>query len=607
MKGAAIGIAVIALAIELVHDAAAEVSAEAPRAAAAPARARGDGPFREQRARCQRRLASALAACDAYLTSHLTAVERDAWRERLHWREWATPLLETGQWRDAAMQRAAKFFYAAEDGFGEPAVDELRQALTAYLNFQSAVAAAEGDELGMSRSQAQNLKQALAAERLVYADVEQAVWWLAAVGKSPDLVAQARARFNGPVIVGQVHRDLVDDKLAQFQRETTEVSSLDDHLASGAAVIGTAAICSDTRAALDEQSEDLRLCVVTSGSVLSPRIVALSGVVRVTNSSMTHFAVESALFWDGERFTHSRPQATARTLTTLRRIDSPEVMRDAALRRVYGSRAAAEDHAEQVIADRAAASVDRRLSAAVDKLNERSSGFLSFLNNAGIKASRWTPRVCKTEVQIGYLPRTPTGLGALPADIPPLVGDETLSLSFHDATFESILTPQVAGAVWRDLNFSQMQRELTGGNTEEQMIGLDPQRWSVQWSWRKPVQIHFTKNNIRLRYRFDWIEIDGQRHETPLQTTSHFTVVATSLGHQFQRVGPTVVEAADPRRPLAAAVQDFAHSRFRGFEEPFRLDSLQFPAGGELDNLSGFRTVGAQVEEHWAHLRYSNK
>jgi hypothetical protein len=43
------------------------------------------------------------------------------------------------------------------------------------------------------------------------------------------------------------------------------------------------------------------------------------------------------------------------------------------------------------------------------------------------------------------------------------------------------------------------------------------------------------------------------------------------------------------------------------FSPRFYLDGLQFPAGGALDGMSSYRAVGARLEPHWIHLRYSNR
>jgi hypothetical protein len=54
-------------------------------------------------------------------------------------------------------------------------------------------------------------------------------------------------------------------------------------------------------------------------------------------------------------------------------------------------------------------------------------------------------------------------------------------------------------------------------------------------------------------------------------------------------------------------VHTFLQRKFRGlFGEHFYLDGFQFPAGGHLDPLSGYRLVAAHTEPGWVHLRYTN-
>jgi hypothetical protein len=84
-------------------------------------------------------------------------------------------------------------------------------------------------------------------------------------------------------------------------------------------------------------------------------------------------------------------------------------------------------------------------------------------------------------------------------------------------------------------------------------------------------------------------------------------VSASTSGHELERPVPPEVVALDPQRPLPGYVQEFLERKFRGPLEPFHLDGLQFPAGGELDGLSGYRAVGVILEPGWAHMRYSNR
>jgi hypothetical protein len=249
-----------------------------------------------------------------------------------------------------------------------------------------------------------------------------------------------------------------------------------------------------------------------------------------------------------------------------------------------------------------------RLAAAVGRLNRKAEGFLNLLTRTGNKAARWTTRVRADSVHIGYSPPSVAAIGARPHDLPPLVGDETLGLSIHDSGVEGVVRPLLAGKVWSDANFAMLQRELTGANSEELMIGLEPGRWSAQWHWRHPVRIHFTSEKATVRYRFSRAEIDGAGYDAPFEVRAEMRVVANPIGLEMYMLKPAAVVSLDPHQPLPPHFQSFLEHKFRGlFGESFCLDGLQFPAGGALDGMSAFRVASAMLAPNWVHLRYTNR
>jgi hypothetical protein len=424
---------------------------------------------------------------------------------------------------------------------------------------------------------------------------------------APEAVADVRARFSGPAIIGQIDRRLVEAKLALFEETSQEQRPTRNNI-QGATVVGTAFVDSHTSGELWEAPTDARVRIVTRGRVHAPRNTSTSGRVRVTSSSTTQFTAVAELYWDGRRFVATTPEVTANMNSTVRGISAPWLIRRAAGRRVAASRGAAEAQGESIVERSVAEALSARLAVAVEKVTAKVQNFMNFLARTGNTAVLWTTKVRPTSVQIGFLPSSPSGLGGEPHDPPPLTGGESIGLSFHDAGVEGILGRQVAGARWTDVNFSMLQRELTGGNSEEFMIGLDPQRWNVDWSWRAPLQIHFTADHAVIRFHFDRVEIDGSAYEAPCEVSAKLEVSATTEGHEVRTVGEATVASLDPERPLPPHFQAFLERKFRGMFTPkFYLDGLQFPAGGTLDGMSGFRASGAILEDHWVHLRYTKR
>jgi hypothetical protein len=558
-----------------------------------------------ERTRLQRRLRTAVDAFDAQLAAQ-SPRERAEWHAYLDWNEWAAPLQQDNAGDVAAMKRIVSRFYTAEQGFENPRIVELRAALTDYLTLEEVLRESRGDPQTEFHNRVRRLRQA-ESKTLDYAELESAAWWLAATRQAPAVLTQVRAAYSHPAIVLQVHRDLIAAKLDQFEQESRHRRA-NRHRIQGAAVVGTADVASRTAAHLLDLPNEARLRIVTTGHVHAPHNVATADRVRVTSSSTAQFTVSADLFWNGERLAATAPQATANLRSTIKSIDAPRLIRRAAARRVSGSRASAEAEGESLIEKQATGDMSARLATAVERLNRKAEGFLNLLTRTGNKAARWSTSVRDDSVHIGYTPPSVAGMGTQPHELPPLVGDETLGLSIHDSGVEGIVRPLLAGKVWTDANFSMLQRELTGANSEELMIGLEPGRWSAQWSWRHPVRIHFTSKTATVRYRFSHSEIDGAAYDAPFEVRAEMQVVANPIGLEMTLVHPATIVSLEPDHPLPPHFQSFLEHKFRGlFGETFRLDGLQFPAGGALDGMSAFRVASATLEPNWIHLRYTNR
>jgi hypothetical protein len=532
---------------------------------------------------------------------------RRDWLEYLRWNSWAKPLLATGGCDVAELKRTAWRFYAARDGFEHPLLVAMRKPLSDYVTFEEAVAAAHGDLAGEYRRRLDQLQQAAAATPPDRAALEEAAWWLSILRQAPTELAAVRRRFPQPTIVVQVHRDLVENKLATFERTSQEQRTTRRQI-QGATVAGQSLVVSHTTAELVDDAAEARLRITTHGAVAAPHNVSTANRVRVVSSSHADFTVTAEVYWDGQRFTHTPPQASAAMRTTIRGISAPRLLRRAAERRVDASRGAAQAEGESLIEREAVEAMTARLAIAVDKLEQKTAEFLAFITRTGNTAVRWTTEVRPTSVQVGFLPPSDAGLGAAPHVIPPLANDETLGLSFHDGAFECILRGQLAGKTWTDVNFSHLQHELTGSNNPELLVGLDPGRWSVRWSWRRPVSIHFSPEFATVAYRFERVEIDGSAYDAPFEVRARVTASAPPLGFEMKLLEPATVVSLDPQRPLPPHFQGFLERKFRGlFGEGFSLDNMQFPAGGTLNGMSQFRVAGVTMEDQWVHLRYTNR
>jgi hypothetical protein len=598
---------ILAFSLLLSNDSAAQQYGPAESTATnAPGPSFNSAAIDAERLRLQTRLRAALTAFDEMLSTTDERGRAD-WRAYLDWDAWAQPILNAADFRLVEMRRVAHRLYAPHDGFEHANIRNLRAALADYLTFEAAIAAARGDLAGEYDRRIAQLSRAATAQPLDFAELEEAAWWLAVTRQAPAELAALRAEFNQPPIILQVHRDLVEEKLNAFERTAHEQRDARQSI-QGATVVGTANVSSHTVASLLDAPGEARLRVVTRGAVAAPHNVAFSGRVRVASSSNSQFTVTADIYWNGERFVAAAPQASADMHTRVKSIDAPMLIRRAAQRRVSASRGSAQAEAESNVERQAVESMTEHLDRAVDKLNDKSANFLNFIARTSDPAERWTTAVRPTSIEVAYMPRTYSGLAARPHSMPPLTGEETLGLSFHDSAIESLFRAQLAGKRWTDVDFAVMQRELTGGNTHEHMIGLEPERWNVDWSWRRPLSIHFTPDCAAVRYRFDRVEVDGYESTVPFEVRADIRVSAPPLGLEMDLLAPASVASLNPDQPLPPHIQQFLERKFRGlFGKRFSLDNLQFPAGGHLDGMSRFRVASARHDANWIHLRYTNR
>jgi hypothetical protein len=111
-----------------------------------------------------------------------------------------------------------------------------------------------------------------------------------------------------------------------------------------------------------------------------------------------------------------------------------------------------------------------------------------------------------------------------------------------------------------------------------------------------------------VRYHFARVEIDGAAYNTPFEVRADLRILPRPLGLELELLAPATVTSLDAENPLPPHFQSFLERKFRDlFGDSFHMDGMQFPAGGALDGMSGFRVAGARLEPNWVHLRYTNR
>jgi len=166
----------------------------------------------------------------------------------------------------------------------------------------------------------------------------------------------------------------------------------------------------------------------------------------------------------------------------------------------------------------------------------------------------------------------------------------------------------LGGSHWDDVEFAKLQKELTGMNSEEFLIGATPERWDVIWDWSAPVTLQISPEGVNFRYRFQSITVNGRRFDTAFDVQSRFAVVPTNLGLEFHRNSAVAATSLSEQVPLDPELEAIIERKFAGlFEDVFYLDGIQFPTGGDFNKLSQFELSTVKLEPSWIHIFASQK
>ncbi len=527
---------------------------------------------------------------------------REGWHAYLKWDLWAESFIADSAWEIAQMKRVSSFFYDTEDGFNHPLFVAVRSALEDFLDFDEAVRP-YGERLNEGfREHVTKLHAALAAPACDFAAIDAEVTWLANIGQATALVRAVRNAYSSANVVLRARKSLLDEPLKKMEKTQSDVQRSGNRI-QGAWVVGNAYSNTRSRAEVIDTGSEARIRIYVEGTVHSPQSVATKGPATLVSSANSRLTAHSDVYWNGEEFAFTPPQATVQTSSQLRSVQAPPIIRRIAANQARKKRHLAEAEGSAIIKKQAIEKMRAEMIPAVAELNSQASDILVLMRKTGTFPAGLRSALVGDFIQIGFVPDSASGLGAPARAFTPLRKNEEFGISVHDTALGKFVRRTLGGARWTDVQFAQLQKELTGSNSEEFMIGLDQDRWKADWDWNHPVRVEFSALGATFRYRFSQLNLNGTEHETPFEVRSTFAVKPTSLGIEFERTSEVKVDSLDPQKPLSADVENLVARKFRGlFEDTFYLDGIQFPQGGDLDALSKYELADVQLEDHWMHM-----
>jgi hypothetical protein len=280
-----------------------------------------------------------------------------------------------------------------------------------------------------------------------------------------------------------------------------------------------------------------------------------------------------------------------------------------AYRRAQERRGQGEAEGEAIIAARATQEFKDELSAELRAANEQISEqgpYHVLLKRADLVPTQISTKLSASAVEVGM--RFLGGAASAPPPARELPAESGFEVAMHESLVSAFTGNFLRGSWWTDQSFTRMQKDLTGGNTNEMLIGSTPQRWSVRWDWRQPLAAKITPEFIEYDLAFSKARIDERTLENGLRVKARFVPSVTRWGLEFRRLGNVEVRSLKPEQELAAEDAAFFTRKFSGlFDESVYLDGLSPPAGGGWDGLAAYMISGVRLEAGWFSLEARKK
>lgn len=488
----------------------------------------------------------AARAMATYLDS-LPEPNRTDWKRYFEWEQWG-PALARGDAPDAELLRTISArFYGLHEGLEHPSLLAMRRELRRLL-----------------------------------------------VGPSP-----TGPVGDHPALIVRINQRLIDAELAKNAKIIEDERRTGNWIA-GAWVTGTAFCRSQIIPRLATYRGQAAIEVRVEGEISAPHTVAQKGAFAVHGAAQSRMQGVGYLYFDQDAVRASAPVFTAQTDSQIEAVEGPRLLRGIAARHANRRLPQGEREGAELIAREAAEKLGEELAADAAKANAHLADFLQYqtlLTRADLAPTQIQTGLLPQTVQVGV--RFPQCGSAAPPQHRPLVGDDAFEIAVHESLVSGFTIHFLRSVWWSDVDFSHFQKELTGGNTNELLIGAFPERWAVRWDWRQPLQARVTPEYIEYQLAFSAARIDERQLDGGFRVAARFKPIRTRWGVEFRRVDAVVV---DPQEGADYAPDDLAllTRKFASFlDETIFLDGLAPPAGGGWDDLASYEISNARLEEGW--------
>jgi hypothetical protein len=493
----------------------------------------------------------ALVSAASGLQIHLSAMpepHQSDWKTYLRWDDWGSDLADARLPRRETLEAVTHRFYGVREGLEQPALVQMRTELRRFLGGDHQQGAAPEHPALLIRANPTILTEELAKLSRSRQDQRNTGAWIA-----------------GAWVTGQAHSDAkITAKLASY---------------------GNAAAIE----------------VRVRGRVDTPHTIARSGSFQVHGSAQSQLEGVAYLYLDHLEVRASEPQFSAQTNSSVSHVDGPKPLRGVAKRKAQKKQEQGEAEGADLIASQAKEELTRELEAEVQKANTEfaaQSKYHTLLKRADLVPNLLTTGFMPDSLQVG-LRFADAAAPSLPTR-KELSAETALEVSMHESLLTGFAANFVRGSTWSDVDFSRMQRELTGTNSNEMLIGASPTRWSARWDWLNPISAKITPQGIHYQLSFSQVRIDDRLLDLPLVVEAAYRPTSQRWGIEFHRVGEVELSSTISNPNLAEEDQTLLKRKFSAlFGKTIYLDGLSPPAGGGWDGLAAFAISNVELVDGW--------
>jgi hypothetical protein len=501
------------------------------------------------------RLSAAARAMDAHLKT-FPEPNQSQWRSYFGWEDWGPGLVQGAAPVQGSLEGVTARFYGIYEGLDAPAFLRMRDEMKAFLSSS-------------------------------------------APASSPGSYPSLRIR---------VQQAEIDKELAKLAVTRIDHKNTGNWIA-GAWVTGLAQCQAAMSAQLGTYQGQAAVEVRVKGHIHSPHTIAQKGRFQIHGSANSQMEGVAYLYLDHTSIRTSEPQFTAQTQSQIDYVDGPRLLQGIALRQAHKKMGQGEQEGSQIIAAQAADELKRELAMELGKADAEIALYEKYqplLHSADLFPTQIKTGLKESALEVGI--QFPAS-GAISPPLPkPLAAESAFEISMHESLVAAFVANFLRGAWWADIDFSRIQKEITGSNSNELLIGALPERWSVRWEWSQPMVARIADDHIEYEMHFSQARIDDRLLNSGFTVNTRFFPTVTRWGIEFRRQGEVKVESSAADQQFSPEDLAFFKRIFSSlFGETVYLDGLSPPAGGGWDDLASYTIASAALEPGWFVLNCKKK